>query len=196
MIALFSFFHQRQVFIQHFLFRESNTINTSQHLTVFMATPVCTCHRSQFDSLDRSSSQQVRTTAKISKSSLRIGSNMTVFQFGYQFAFVGFTTITKHFQSIGFCNVCTNHSLFLCHQLCHFSFNSRQISFFDHSFTRINIIVKTILNSRPNTKLYAWIKFLQCLCQQVSTCMPESMFTFLVLPFIKYDRSIFINRAT
>ena len=59
----------------------------------------------------------------------------------------------------------------------------------------VYIIVKTVFNGRTDTKLNAWIKFLQCFGQQVGTSVPESMFALFVFPFIKNEVCIFIDRA-
>ena len=80
-VTFLGFFQQHQIFIQHFLFRECDTIDTGQHLTVFVTAPVSTGNSCQLDSLDRRSRHQVRTTAKVSKRTLGVGSNMSVFQF-------------------------------------------------------------------------------------------------------------------
>ena len=161
-----------------------------------MSTPISTSHRSQFDGLDRSCCHQMWSPAKIGKRTLSIRSDMTIFQFGNQFTFISFSTITKHFQCIRLCYIRTNHGFLLCDQFSHFSFNSRQISLFNNSLSRVNIIIETIFNSRTYTKLYSRIEFLQRFCQQVRTRMPESVLPLFIFPFIKYYRSIFFNRTT
>ena len=195
-VTLLRFFQQYQIFIQHFLFRERNTINTGQHLAIFVTTPVSTGNSSQLDSLDRSSRHQVRATAKVSKCTLCIRSNVSVLQFGNQFTFISFPTIAEHLQSICFSNALSDYIFFLCSQFQHFSFNSGQITFFNHSFSRIHIIVESVFNSRTDTKLDTRIKFLQSFSQQVGTCMPKGMFTFFIIPFIKYEIRILINRTS
>ena len=161
-----------------------------------MTTPISTSHWSQLNSLDRSSRHQVRTTTKVSKCTLGISCNVSVFQFGDQFTFVCFAAIAKHFQSICFCDAFSDYLFFLCSQFQHFSFNGWKIAFFNHSFTRIHIIVESVLDSRSDTKLDTRIKFLQSFRQQVCTCMPKRMFTFFIIPFIKNKISIFINRTS
>ena len=161
-----------------------------------MTTPISTSHWSQLNSLDRSSRHQVRTTTKVSKCTLGISRNVSVFQFRNQFTFICFATVTKHFQSIRFCDAFSDYVFFLCSQFQHFSFNGRKVAFFNYRFTRIHIIVESVFNSRSDTKLDTRIKFLQSFRQQVCTCMPECMLTFFIIPFIKNEISIFINRTS
>ena len=99
-VALLGLFQQYEILIQHFLLRESDTVDTCHHLAVFLSTPISAGNRSQLNSLDRCGSHQVRTTTKVSKCTLGISRNVSVFQFGDQFTFVCFATIAKHFQSI------------------------------------------------------------------------------------------------
>ena len=153
MVTFFGFFQNNQIFIQHLFLRESNTVNTRHHLAVFMSTPVSTGYRHQFDSLNRCSSHQVRATAQIRKSTLRISSNVTILQFRDQFTFISFSTITEFCQCIRFWNTFSHNSFFLCYQFCHFSLNHRKVRFFNSSLTRIHIIVETVFNGRTNTEL-------------------------------------------
>ena len=153
MVTFLGFFQNNQIFIQHLFLRESNTVDTRHHLAVFMSTPVSTGYRHQFDSLNRRSSHQVRATAQIRKSTLRISSNVTIFQFRDQFTFISFSTITEFCQCIRFWNTFSHNSFFLCYQFCHFSLNRRKVRFFNSSLTRIHIIVETVFNGRTNTEL-------------------------------------------
>ena len=127
---------------------------------------------------------------------------MTIFQFGDQFTLVSFTSFTEHLQCIILCDALTYECLFLSSQFSHFLFNGRQVTFLDHGFSRIYIIIESVFNSRSDTKLNTRVKLLQSLSQQVSTCMPEGMLTFFIFPFIKNevcifaDRTIQINRFT
>ena len=195
MVAFFGFFQHCQIFIQHLFLWESNTINTRHLFAVFLPSPISTGYRKQLNSFDRCSRHQVRTTAKVSKRTLCISSNVTIFQFGNQFTFICLTSFSKFLQSVFFGNTFTHQSLFLCCQFSHLRFDNGQIRVLNGSFSRIYIIIETIFDSRTDTKLNTRIKFLQCFCQQVSTCMPKSMFTLFIFPFIKNKVCIFIDRT-
>ena len=99
-VALLGLFQQYEILIQHFLLRESDTVDTCHHLAVFLSPPVSTGNGSQLDSLDRRGSHQVRTTAQVGKRTLRIRSDVTVFQFGNQLTFISFAVIAEHLQGI------------------------------------------------------------------------------------------------
>ena len=195
MVAFLGFFQHYQIFVQHFLLRESYTINTCHLLAVFLSSPISTGYRKQLDSFDRSGRGQVRTTAKVGKRTLCISGDVSILQFGNQFTFISLTSFTEFLQRILFSNALTHQYFFLCSQLGHLGLNSWQICLLNDCFTRVYIIVKTVFNGRTDTKLNARIKFLQCFGQQVGTSMPESMFALFVFPFIKNEVCIFIDRA-
>ena len=88
-----------------------------------------------------------------------------------------------------------NQFFLLGSQFSHFLFNGRQVTFLNHSLTRIYIIIESVFDSRTDTELNARIQFLQCLSQQVCTCMPEGMLSLFVFPFIKNEVCIFVDRT-
>ena len=194
-IALLGFFQQNKILIQHLLLRKGDTIDTGHHLTVFLSTPISTGNGSQLNSLDRSCGHQVRATAQVGKCTLRISCDVAVFQFGNQLAFISFSTVTKHLQSICLGNVLSDNRFFLSHQFSHLFLNGRQVSFLDSRFTRVHIIVETVFDSRTYTELDARIEFLQSFGQQVGTGMPKGMLTLLILPFIKNHFSVLHDRT-
>ena len=195
-VAFFSLFHQHEIFVQHFLFRERNTIDTCHLRTFFIATPVSTSHAQQLHSFNFSRIHQVRTATKVCKRTLCIESDCTIFEVRYQLTFERFTTFFKHFQGISFRDVLTNHRFFLSYKLCHFLFDGSKVRFFnDGASGRHNIIVEAIFNSRTNTKLNAWIQLLQSFSHQVSRCMPEGMFSLSIIPFVQFNATIFSDRT-
>ena len=111
----------------------------------------------------------MRTTTQICERALCIGCDRTVFQFTDQLSFIFFTSVTEHFHGISLGNVLTFDFFFFSYQFQHLCFDCCEITFFDCSFTRIYVIVESILDSRTDTELDARIKFLQCFSHQVST---------------------------
>ena len=160
-----------------------------------MTTPIGTGNRQQLDSLDGSCGHQVRTPAKVGECTLGISRDMTIFQLGNQLTFVGLASFTKHLQGISLGNIPTDQCLLLGCQFRHLRFNGRKVRLLDDGFARIYIIVETIFNCRSDTELDARIEFLQRFGKQVGACMPESMLTFLIVPFVEHDRSIVLNRT-
>ena len=157
MVAFLGFFHQCQIFVQHLFLWESNTIQTNQLFTLFVTTPVSTGNTHYFNSLQIRSIRQVRTTTQVGKRTLRIGCNLTIFQFADKFCFILFASVTEHFHSISLRNILAFDFLFLRYQFEHFCFDSRKITFFDNCFTRIHIIIEPVFNSRSDTELNAGI---------------------------------------
>ena len=195
MVAFLGFFHQYQVFVQHLLLREGDTVKTNQLFAFFVATPVCTGYAHYLNGFQVRGIRQVRTAAEVCKRTLRIGRNLTVFQLTDKLGFIFFTSVTKHFQRVSFRYILTFDLLFLSHQFQHFSFDSRKIAFFDNSVTRIHVIVESILDSRSDTELDAGIQFLQSFSHQVGTRVPECMLTFFVFPLEKLDSRILVDRT-
>ncbi len=196
MVAFLGFFQQNEVFVQHFLLRESYTVDTRHHLAVFLSAPVSTSHRHQFDGLDRCSGSQVRTTAQVGECTLRIGGDMSVFQFGNQFALIGFSTVAELLQRIRFRNVFSYYGLFLGCQFRHFRFDSRQVRLFDCCFARIYIIVESVFDGRTDTELDARIELLQSFGQQVGAGVPEGMLSLFVFPLVEHKLCILFDRTS
>ena len=124
MVAFLGFFQHYQIFVQHFLLRESYTINTCHLLAVFLSSPISTGYRKQLDSFDRSGRGQVRTTAKVGKRTLCISGDVSILQFGNQFTFISLTSFTEFLQRILFSDALTHQYLFLCSQLGHLGLDS------------------------------------------------------------------------
>ena len=112
-VTFLGFFQHYQIFIQHFLFRESDTIDTCHLFAVFLTSPVSTSYWQQLNSLNRSSRQQVRTTTKVGKRTLSVCTDVTIFQFRNQLTLVSLTSVTKHFQGIFLWNALANQFFLL-----------------------------------------------------------------------------------
>ena len=63
-------------------------------------------------------------------------------------------------------------------------FNFRKIFLGNGLVSKINIIIKTVLNGRPYGKFYTRIKLFQCLCHDVRSGVPKRLFSLIIVPGI------------
>ena len=99
-VTTLSFFKHLKILVQHLLLGEADTIDACHHRTLFITTPISRTYSRHLNSLNRSCAQQVRTTAKVCIVTLRIGSDMSVFQFFNQLILISLTTFSKELNSI------------------------------------------------------------------------------------------------
>src|SRR5690554_616100 len=98
---------------------------------------------------------------QVSKAPLRIGGDSTVFQFVDQLYFIILVPFGEHPESIFLRDAFPNNSLLRGDQLHHLFFDGRKISLFNgFTLTGINIVIKTLLDGRSNSKFYSRVKFL------------------------------------
>ena len=88
MVALLCFLEQHQVFIEHALLGEGDSVDAGELLTVLVAAPVCSCYCSEFHCLDNLRVAKMRPTAKISESTVGIVCYSAVFQLADEFALI------------------------------------------------------------------------------------------------------------
>src|SRR3712207_5042228 len=113
--------------------------------------------------------------------------------FGNKFALVCFSALAKHLQGVRLRNALPHNGFFLGNQLHHFGFNRSEVSLFNHRFARVYIVIEPVLDSRSDAELDSRIQFLQGFRQQVRARMPERMFSFFILPFVKHEIGVFSN---
>ena len=88
MVALLGLFEYYQIFVEHRLLRESDTVDTGQLLTFFVAPPICSGDGCKLYGLDYVGVHKMRSAAKIGEGSVLVISNGTVFQLADKFTFV------------------------------------------------------------------------------------------------------------
>ena len=118
-VALLGLFEQREVFVEHRLFRESDAIHAHKLVALLVAAPVCTCKRCYLHGLYRSRGRDMRATAKVGKRSLGIGGDAAVFKFGYKFALIFLATVAEKGERVGLGYVGTDNLLVTAGELGH-----------------------------------------------------------------------------
>ena len=81
MVALLRLLEHGKVVVEHLLFRESNAVETHELLAFLVTAPIGSGHAGDFDRFDVRRIRNVRATAEVGERALRIGGNLTVFQF-------------------------------------------------------------------------------------------------------------------
>ena len=88
MVAFLGLLEQSQILVEQLLLRERDSIYTRHLRTLLIATPVGRARAQHLESLDWSRTHQVRTTTQVSKRTLSIRSDMSVFKVSNQFVLV------------------------------------------------------------------------------------------------------------
>ncbi len=157
-IALLGLFEQQQILIQHLLLWEGDAVKPCQLRTFYITTPVSTGSRQYFYRLDIGGVGEVWSPAQVGKTPLGIGGDGTVFQFVDQFYLIILMPVGEHIDSICLGNAFTYNIFFGGDQFHHLLFDGGEIRLLDgYPFTRIHIVIETVLDGRANTKFNAWI---------------------------------------
>ncbi len=139
----------------------------------------------------------MRTTAEVGERTLCVGGDVTIFEVVDKLTLIVLSPFGELLQSIFFGDGCTHELLFACHELLHLLLNLLEVSIFEgYAFGWIDIVVEAILDSRTNTELDTWPKLLECLCHQVRRGVPESVFSFGIVPLVEHEGSIGKNRES
>ena len=137
----------------------------------------------------------MRTAAKVCERTLCICRDMSVFKFADEFALVFFASIAKEFECIFFGDIGTLDFFFALCEFQHFLFNFTKVRSCDLVFTRVNVVIEPVFNSRTDTEFHARIQFLERFGKEVSGTVPESVFAFRIIPFEKFNAAITFQRT-
>jgi hypothetical protein len=195
MVAFLGLFEHNQILVEHFFLRESDAVKTCQLRPFFVATPIGTCRTQYFYGFNIRSVGQMRTPAKIGETALSVGGDGSVLQFVDQLHFVVFVAFRKHFNGIGLADALAANIFFCSAQLQHFLFDSRKIGFLDNdTFARIDIVIKSVFDSRADAEFDTRIQLLQRFGHEVSRRVPVGMTAFFVFPFQQLHSCIVFDR--
>ena len=123
------------------------------------------------------------TTTKVGEGAVVAEGNCTIFEGFDEFGFVLiFACVVR--QGFGFAHRTHLKFVFATSDFQEFSFDSREIFFGNWFAVEIYIVVETIGDSRTYGELDARVKFFERLCQDVGRRVPESFFTFGVIPSV------------
>ena len=193
-VALLGLLEHRQVFVEHRFFRKGDSVDTGQHLVVLVAAPVGPGHRSQLDRLHVPHVRQVRPAAQIGKITVRIETDRPVFEPLDQFHFILVAFFGIGLHRLGLADLAATDRLLRARQFFHLFLDLRQIAFGDRRRT-VHIVVKAVLDARPNPELDPRIERFERLGQQMRRRVPERFLAFGIFPFVQFDRRIFVDRA-
>ena len=127
-VALLSLLENNQVLIEHLLLREADTVDTGHLLALGITAPESTSHTCNLHSLDKTSVQQVRTTAKVGEIALGICGDGTILQVLLNvLALVLLTICLELSERISLSNLLANHRLVLLGELHHLSLDLSEI---------------------------------------------------------------------
>ena len=136
----------------------------------------------------------MRPAAQIGKITVRIETDRPVFEPLDQFHFILVAFFGIGLHRLGLADLAATDRLLRARQFFHLFLDLRQIAFGDRRRT-VHIVVKAILDARPNPELDPRIERFERLGQQMRRRVPERFLAFGIFPFVQFDRRIFVDRA-
>ena len=181
MVTLFRFFQPLQIFIQIGFFCERSSVDSCEHLVLFISAPVSARKACQLKRFDRLCIHQMRSRAQVREFTLLIEADNCVFRkiFNKFYLIWLFFLLHQSNRFLSWKRKALNRKRFF-HDLLHFFFNLFQIFCCKWNIS-VHIIVKAVRNGWPNSKLRLRIEALYCLCQNMRGCMTEGIFPSFVL---------------
>ena len=197
MVALLCLFKHEKILVKHLLLRKCYAVYACHLLALRVTAPECSSHTRKLNGLYGTGAHEVRTTAQVSESTLCVSGDCAILKILINmFALISLSVSIEFSQCVSLCDILAYHRLvFLC-QFLHLCLDGGEIVLaYCNTLRRHYIVKETVLYSRSETELYARIQFLEGFCEQMSRCMPESMFTLFVFKFIKNKISVLQNRT-
>ena len=188
MVTFQSFSLLFQVSIQFFFFRESYAINTLEHFTAAIATPVSTGSRSQFNSVafNTTSGVKVRTSAQIGEVTLFVEADYSIFRkIVDKFNFVGFFQFFHEFDCFSTRKFKAFQFEFFFANFTHFAFESSKVFRRERSRS-IEVIVEAIVDARTDCQLNFRMQTFHSLRQYVGASMPISFAIFFIFKSVQF----------
>ncbi len=182
MIALLGLLKHHEILVEHLLLGECDAVYTYELLALLVAAPVCACKRSDLHSLYRSRIGDMRTTAQIGESALCVRGDMPVLKLADKLALIRLATVTEQFQCIRFADVGSHYCILFPCKFEHFFLDLWKLRGRDFITVGIDVVIKTVVDSRSDAEFYARIQSLKSLGQKMSRTVPEGMLSFRVIP--------------
>ena len=171
-IALLSLFLGNQIAFQVFLVQESGTVDTGEHLTAGVASPVCTGSGGKLECLDLLGVRYVGACAEIGEIPLLVEGKLLVLgEVAYQLDLVGL--VLHQLQSL-----CSGQGEALDLEVClddrlHFCLDGLEMLCGQGLVATVEIIVKAVIDGRTDGQLYVGKKMLDGLRQNVRAGMSQ-----------------------
>ncbi len=194
MITFLRLLQHFQVSSEFFLLGESDPVDAGQHFSVFIAAPVGPGDPQEFYRLDLAGIRQMRPAAEIGESTGFIKGDLPVFQFINEFKFILVSFFSEITDGFILAHFPAAEGLFFPGELQHAVFDLFKIRIRNLVVTKVDIIIKAVLNIRPDPEFYPGVELLYGFCHQVGTGMPHRGFAFIVIPGQQTQPGIFIDR--
>ena len=187
-VAFQSFSLLFQVSVQFFFFRESYAINTLEHFTAAIATPVSTGSRGQFNCIafNTTSGIKMRASAQIGEVTLFVEADYCIFrQVVDEFNFVGFFQFFHKFDCFCTRKFKAFQFEFFFANFTHFAFESSQI-FRSKRSRSIKVIVEAVVDARTDCQLNFRMQTFHSLRQYMGASMPISFAIFFIFKSVQF----------
>src|SRR6266571_631423 len=174
MIALQCFFQPPQVLIEFFLRKPCRAIDPLQHRALLITPPVGSRYTHQLNRSDLSRVFHMWATTQVQEVVLLVNAYLFIRQVLDQFDLVGLPLIAEVLQGFLPRPAISYKRILASDDPPHALLDLRQI-FGSQSTRQIEIIVKTILNGWPDSKLRVWENLLNCLCHHMRCRVPHTL---------------------
>ncbi len=124
----------------------------------------------------------MRATAQIGESALCVRGDMSVLKLADKLALIRLATVTEQFQCIRFADVGSHYCILFPCKFEHFFLNLGELGGRDFITVGIDVVIKTVVDSRSDAEFYARIQSLKSLGQKMSRTVPEGMLAFRIIP--------------
>ncbi len=170
-VALLSFFYLGYILIQELLRGKCGSIDPLQHLLIRIASPVSSRYAHELKCLDLACGLHMRSRAQIYEVSLLVkGDHRILRKILYQFYFIWLACLFHIFDSFCSWKFKSFQRIIGLNYLLHFFLNLHKVFFSEFMF-RVEVIIKSVLDSRAYGQLCVGPKAFNRLRHNMGSCV-------------------------
>ena len=195
-VATLGFFQALKVLGEVLGFGKGDAVEARELLVLFIAAPVSAGHVHQLGRLDGAGVGNVRATAEVGKTTLRVKGDFTVFEVFEQLQLVGVLLFGEIGNGISLRDFLADVAVLLLGQLQHFLLDfGKVLAGNAAAFAEVDVVVEAVFDGRADGQLHAGVQCLKGFGHEVGRGMPVGGLTSRVVPGQDFDGSIFSKWA-
>ena len=184
-VAELCLLHHLQILVKHLSLGEGDTIDTGQHLTILVPTPVGAGELGELDRLDQTGTWDMWSTTEIDEVAAGVGAYRPILEILDQLHLVGILILLSPVvEGILLGDLLTDQRLILLSELHNTLLQLRQVALRQRGacLRHINIVVVAVIHGRTDGKFHPGIELLKRLGGQVCRSVPEGMLPLVIIP--------------
>ncbi len=166
-VTLLGLLEEYEILVEHSLLREGNTVDTGEHMTVLVASPICACDSEELHGLDHGSVLEVRSAAEVGEVAVLVEGDGAVLEVADEFALVLVALLGEVLESLGLADLGAYELLLLAGELDHLVLDGLEFGLNELMAAEIDVIVESVLDCRSDTELDARIESLESFCHKM-----------------------------